>query len=146
MKFQTTNKKLANFCNLLLTVEAKGKKSRAVAKFLKLTLAKTEELQMFQRELIKQYFEQDENGNAKVDKSGNPLWLDGVDKEAYVKERNELDNELVIIDLTEYTPFVEYLISALDEWENLLSGQDAIAYDELLDKLEALQEEVKVAD
>ena len=41
-----------------------------------------------------------------------------------------------MIDLTEYKPYFEFLQSALEDWEQDLSGSDAVIYDELLDEIE----------
>ena len=93
-------------------------------------------MQEDEKTLIAQYFEVGEDGNAKRDDNDNLIALEGVDIAEYDKEWQELHEEDVVIDLTEYKPYFEFLQSALEDWEQDLSGNDAIVYDELLDEIE----------
>ncbi len=139
-----SKQKLILFYQLISAVKAKGKRSRAVAKFNKLLLAKCIELEEDEKELIAQYFEVEEDGNAKKDDSGTLILLEGTSKSEYYSEWSDLHNESVVIDLTEFQPYVEPLIKGLEDWDQELSGNDAIIYDELLDLLEII--EIKDAD
>lgn len=139
-----SKQKLILFYQLISAVKAKGKRSRAVAKFNKLLLAKCIELEEDEKELIAQYFEVEEDGNAKKDDSGTLILLEGTSKSEYDSEWSDLHNESVVIDLTEFQPYVEPLIKGLEDWDQELSGNDAIIYDELLDLLEII--EIKDAD
>ena len=131
--------KLILFYQLISSVKAKGKQSRAVAKFNKLLIAKCIELEEDEKELIAQYFEVEEDGNAKKDDIGQPILLGGASESEYDKERSDLHSESVVIDLTEFQPYVEPLIKGLEDWDQELSGTDAIIYDELLDLLESIE-------
>ncbi|MDN5462576.1 MAG: hypothetical protein L0F99_10115, partial [Lactococcus sp.] len=53
-------------------------------------------------------------------------------------EWDDLHAESVVIDLTEYHPYLTHLISGLLDWNQELSGADAVIYDELLDQLEEI--------
>jgi len=136
MKITFKKSKLIVFYQLLNAVKAKGRKSRAVTKFNKLIIGKIEELQEDEKTLIAQYYEVDEVGNAKHDSEDNLISLEGADVSEYNKEWQELHEEEVVIDLTEYKPYFEFLQSALEDWEQDLSGSDAVIYDELLDEIE----------
>lgn len=141
MQITFKKSKLIVFYQLLNAVKAKGRKSRAVTKFNKLIVAKIEELQEDEKTLIAQYFEVGEDGNAKRDGEGNLVALEGVDVSDYDKEWQELHEEDVVIDLIEYKPYFEFLQSALEDWEQDLSGSDAVIYDELLDEIEKVDAE-----
>ena len=136
--------KLILFYQLISTVKAKGKQLRAVAKFNKLLIAKCIELEEDEKELIAQYFEVEEDGNAKKDDTGISVLLEDASKSEYDTEWSDLHSESVVIDLTEFQPYVEPLIKGLEDWDQELSGNDAIVYDELLDLLETI--EIKDAD
>lgn len=139
--FTTTNSKLHKYAQILAVVTSKGRKARAISKFRRLANEKIEEWTESQKGLIATYYEVQENGNAKLDDSEQPILLDGADQEEYAKERKELDNETVVIDLTEFEPFLEFLISGLDESDVAFGGVDADVYDELMDQLEELEEQ-----
>lgn len=139
-----TKQKLILFYQLISAVKAKGKQSRAVAKFSKLLIAKCIELEEDEKELIAQYFEVEEDGNAKKDDTGISVLLEDASKSEYDTEWSDLHSESVVIDLTEFQPYVEPLIKGLEDWDQELSGNDAIVYDELLDLLETI--EIKDAD
>ena len=130
---------LIAFYQLATVVKAKGKQSRAVTKFGKLLLEKCTELQEDEKELIAQYFEVKEDGNANKDDIGQPILLGGASESEYNSEWANLHDEPTIIDITEYQPYLESLIKGLEEWDQELSGTDAIIYDELLDLLESIE-------
>lgn len=130
---------LIAFYQLATVVKAKGKQSRAVTKFGKLLLEKCTELQDDEKELIAQYFEVKEDGNANKDDIGQPILLGGASESEYNSEWVNLHDEPTVIDITEYQPYLESLIKGLEEWDQELSGTDAIIYDELLDLLESIE-------
>lgn len=134
-----TKNKLINFYQLITAVKAKGRQSRAVTKFGKLLTEKLAELQDDEKELISQYYEVNDDGNAKKDEEGNLVLLDDAILEDYDADWDDLHDESVVIDLTEYHPYLTHLISGLLDWDQELSGADAVIYDELLDLLEELE-------
>ena len=133
-----TKHKLINFYQLISDVKAKGRQSRAITKFRKLLTEKLAELQDDEKLLIAQYYEVDDEGNAKKDDEGNLVLLDDAILEDYDAEWDDLHAESVVIDLTEYHPYLTHLISGLLDWNQELSGADAVIYDELLDQLEEI--------
>lgn len=134
-----TKHKLINFYQLISAVKAKGRQSRAVTKFLKLLTEKLTELQEDEKALIAQSYEVAEDGNAKKDEEGNLVLLDDAILEDYDAEWDDLHAESVVIDLTEYQPYLPHLISGLLDWDQELSGANAVIYDELLDLLEEIE-------
>lgn len=134
-----TKQKMMYFYQLISAVKAKGRQSRAITKFGKLLTEKLGELQEDEKELISQYYEVDKDGNAKKDDEGNLVLLDGAILEGYDAEWDDLHTESVVIDLTEYHPYLTHLITGLLDWDQELSGVDAAIYDELLDQLEGIE-------
>ena len=133
-----TKHKIINFYQLISDVKAKGRQSRAITKFRKLLTEKLAELQDDEKLLIAQYYEVDDEGNAKKDDEGNPISLEDVDTDSYTEDWDDLHDESVVIDLTEYQPYLPHLISSLLDWDQELSGANAVIYDELLDLLEEI--------
>lgn len=134
-----TKHKLINFYQLISAVKAKGRQSRAVTKFGQILTEKLTELQEDEKSLIAQYYEVDGDGNANKDDEGNLVSLDGVNSDSYTEDWSDLHAEATVIDLTEYQTYLTHLISGLLDWDQELSGADAIIYDELLDLLEGIE-------
>lgn len=134
-----TKQKMIYFYQLISAVKAKGRQSRAITKFGKLLTEKLAELQEDEKELISQYYEVDGDGNAKKDDDGNLVLLDGAILEGYDADWNDLHAEQVVINMTEYQPHLTHLITCLLDWDQELSGVDAVVYDELLDLLEGIE-------
>lgn len=139
MNFVAKNRELLLYYQILSAVKAKGRKARAISKLKKLFGLKIEGWQEDQRILIGEHYVQDKDGNAKSDDDGKLLLQPGGDRQVYLHEREELDNEESIVDLTEFNPYMEHLIAALEEWDEPINGADADVYDELMDKLEVLK-------
>ena len=127
--------------NLLGSIKAKGRKSRALTKFGKILADRIVELQEEEKALLAEYFEVDAQGDSQKDKDGKSIPLEGVDPEEYPKEKAAWLKEELVVDLTEYQPYTEHLLAALEDWEEPISGVDALMYDELLDALESMEEE-----
>lgn len=131
--------KLIGFFELSKAIKAKGRKSRALVKFGKILTAKIQDLQEEEKALIAEYFEVGTDGNAKQDDEGNPIALEGADTTVYSDEWVALHKEESVIDLTEYQPYMEHLMAALEDWDEPINGFDAVMYDELLDILESAE-------
>jgi hypothetical protein len=129
------------FYRLLVNVKAKGRKTRAVAKFNKLIGIKLDELVEDEKNLIAQYYQVGDDGNPLKNDDGKEIKLENANIDEYHNDWQELHDEDVVIDLTEYQPYLEFLISALLDWDQDLNGVDAIIYDELLDLLESIETE-----
>lgn len=139
MKLVIKNQDLILYYQILVAVKAKGRKARAISKLKKILMPKIESWQEDQRTLIGEHYVQDENGNAKTGDDGKLILTTEGDRNVYLQEREVLDKEEIIIDLTEFQPFYDFLLSALNEWDEPINGVDADVYDELMDKLEELK-------
>ena len=134
-----TKQKMIYFYQLISAVKARGRQSRAITKFGKLLTEKLGELQDDEKELIAQYYEVNDDGNAKKDDEGNLVLRDGTILEDYDAEWNDLHAESVVINMTEYQPHLTHLTTCLLDWDQELSGVDAVMYNELLDLLEGIE-------
>lgn len=137
MKIEMKKGMVPSFYLLAQNVKAKGRKARALVKFGKLVAIKVQELQDEEKALNAEYYEVDETGNGKRDEKGELIALEGADTEVYSTEWTALHEEKVIIDLTEYQPYMEHLLAGLNDWDEPINGMDALVYDELLDILES---------
>lgn len=132
MIIKLKNTELSNMHDVLLCVTTKGRKGRAVAKMMRLIQSKQEDFASSQMDIVSEY-------DGKVDESGNVIWPESNMSDAR-EAMYELAIEDVIIDLTEFQPFLEYLINALYEDISDISGETLSHYDMFLDKLESIKE------
>ncbi len=137
MKIEFINGDVPNIYNMLMKIEAKKKQGRAVSKFSDRVMDKITENQKDELNLLKDYCDLDEKGEVVVDEKGQSTFTEGMQKEG-ILAISELRAEHCVIDLTEFEPFFESLIKALNNSDTLLSGLELKAYDVLLDKLEEI--------
>lgn len=133
------NNELAVMINFLGNLQLKNKYSLARTKLIKLLNAKYEEFISDIKELREPYFEKDENGNLKVNDDQKYIYTDKVtdkDKHSLTEALDELDNEQITIDFTEYSKKLKDLYEALVSYDIPFSGQDAVAYENLVDQLD----------
>lgn len=116
-----------------------NKASRGRTQFIKRLEEKNKEFNEALTDIRKEYFEVDENGEFKT--IGEQLvykeLLTTADKALLNKQVEELNKEHFEIQFGEYSTKYEALFSALDDLEIELSGQEAFAYNELMDAYEA---------
>lgn len=136
MKIILANEVLAPSVNFLGTITLKGKNSRARSKLVKLLTQQVRELQESEQDLIDEYAlytldgkqEKNENGNAKIDPDR---------AKEYLSEHSKLMLEQVEIEGGTYVNHIDDCHKILEDFDGDLSGQDALAYDALLDAFEA---------
>ncbi|EKF50444.1 DUF1617 family protein [Lactococcus garvieae] len=133
LKFK--NGEITPTINFLSQLPLKNKSSRARTVLVKKLTEKNEEYTKFQVEIIEKYGERDEKEQLVEIAPGSFK----IQKE-YVSEANEILQELleeeVYINVEEYRPNIKFLVTALNKLDMELAGQDALLYDNLLDKLE----------
>ncbi|MCM2138895.1 DUF1617 family protein [Vagococcus fluvialis] len=142
MKISLKNSDLAPIVNLLNKTTAKGRAARAISRFHKIMMAKLSQFQEDEIDTFKEHCVLDENGEVIVSEGGTVTFLDGQ-TEAGVKAHNELKEEDNVIDLTEFKPFIEFLMNALENSESELNINEMDTLDNLLTKLEELRKEDK---
>lgn len=129
------NKSIAKIYEFLETIALKNKASRGKTKFQRRLQEKYAEYNEFLNEIRQKYFKVDDNGQFLV-VDNHLQFLDDItekQKLEYVKELNELDNDMVEISFSEYSEQYEAMFKALEELDVELKGDQAFAYDELMD-------------
>ena len=138
LKFK--NNELVNVANFLVSIPLKSKASRARTALVQKLSLKNEELQKFRDELLQKYAQKDDSGELIQDENGVYPWIKETEDEAR-ETLIELHNEEVYINIEEYRPNMKLLSLALEDLDVALSGQEAVAYDLLMDQLEEESEE-----
>lgn len=138
LKFK--NNELVNVANFLVSIPLKSKASRARTALVQKLSLKNDEFRKFQEELLEKYAQKDESGELIQDENGSYPWIKETKAEA-VEALTELNNEEVYINIEEYRPNMKLLSLALDNLDMELSGQEAVAYNLLMDQLEEESEE-----
>ena len=135
------NGSIVRVFNLLQNLSLKGQASRGRTKFQKRIQEKEEEYILEKQEIQRKYIQLDEIGEFIVLEDGvsSPLRddLTKEEKEKFLELLEELKKDTFEISFTEYSSKFEAVFEALDNLEMELSGDDAAAYDELMDAYEA---------
>lgn len=124
------NEELAPVGSFLNELNLKNKASRGRTKLIKLLAAKNEEYSEERREVLDPYFEDEK---LLEDDDGN---IDKDNRAKAAKVADEIESELAVIEFTEYSEKMKSLYSALSDYQNELSNQEAVAYDLLMEQLE----------
>jgi hypothetical protein len=143
MNFKIENSKIAGTINLLSKLSLKGKQSRHRSKMIKDLNSHLKDVAEQEQELLKEHCYLDENDEPKKTSDGQN-W-DVKDVKSFVKDRNELYEEIFVLEggnVTGYLKTVkEVLLDSNEEW----SGSEAELYDYLCDELERVEEQAKGA-
>lgn len=139
MQLVLKNKELTSIIKLLNVTTAKGRDARAVARFRKIMMDKLNVYHEEEMAMFKEYCELNEDGEVIVS-DGTVTFLDGK-RDDCLQAQEELINEENIVDLTEFEPFIEFLMSALENSESNLNISEMDTLDNLLTKLEELRKE-----
>lgn len=135
-----TNDSIVRVYRLLDKLNFKREASRGKTKFQKRLQEKEEEYIAEKAEIQKKYIQLDEEGNFVIleDGKSSPLReeLTEKDKVAFVESLDELENDLFEISFSEYGKKFKAMFDELYSLDVELSGEDATAYDELLDAYE----------
>ncbi|SFH68537.1 DUF1617 family protein [Pisciglobus halotolerans] len=131
------NKSIVPVFNFLQSVNLKANKaSRGRTQFSKRLEEKNKEFNEALDEIRKEYFEIDENGELIIE-NDKYIYKDESQETEVNEKIKELNEEKFEIHFGEYSTKYENLFTALDNLEIELSGQDAFAYNELMDAYEA---------
>lgn len=114
--------------NFLAGASLVGPASRARTKLVNDVNEQIEILQNDQKDLV-------QSNSGRIDDAGNINFSEAEFKIEYEKQREELFKEKVLFN-EKTEGYFERLRVGLDKYTEKLSGQDAVAYDYLLDKLE----------
>lgn len=130
---------------LLKEAKLKNLASRGRNKFLKRLEEKNKEFNEELTEIRKEFFQVDEEGKLKAE-DGQFIFKKEVDEHPELKDdlnkrMKELGEEAFEISFAEYSTKYEALFEALEHLDEELSGDKALAYDELMDAYENIEEE-----
>lgn len=130
---------------LLKEAKLKNLASRGRNKFLKRLEEKNKEFNDELTEIRKDFFQVDEKGELKSE-DGQFIFKEEVDEHPELKDDlnkrvKELGEEAFEISFAEYSTKYEALFEALEHLDEELSGDKALAYDELMDAYETIEEE-----
>lgn len=139
MKISIENRELSGVYDFVYGLKMKGKLSISRSKFLKLIMKKVKELSEDQTEILKQYAEKDEDGEAKLLNDGR-YDISQKNNTLANKELNELLGEQSIIEYGEYVNNIQPLEIFLKEYDEEISGREAQAFATLIEAFENKEE------
>lgn len=120
-----------------------NKASRGRTQFLKRLEEKNKEFNEALTDIQKEYFEVDEAGELKTGPEGKLIIKEGFSNTEANEKVMELNKEHFEVQFGEYSTKYDALFAALDNLEIELSGQEAFAYNELMDAYEANEEKTE---
>ncbi|WP_209020046.1 hypothetical protein [Jeotgalibacillus proteolyticus] len=139
MKFHIENSKINGAINLLSQLSLKGTNSRHRSKMIKALSTHLKEVGDDEKEILKQHCRLDEHGEPKKTADGR-AW-DVKDLKTFVKDRDELYAEKLILEGGKAWGYLRTVKDILLECEMEWSGADAEIYDYLCDEFERIEEE-----
>lgn len=129
------NDELIGIGNFLGNLKLKNMASLGRSKLIKLIVAKNKEFQDDLNEIRDQFFIKDDDGQFKVENE-KLVYKDKSQKDEANKQVNALDNEKAVIEITEYSSKLKKLYTALQNYDEEFSNQDAVAYDIVMEAFE----------
>ncbi|QIW51230.1 DUF1617 family protein [Lactococcus raffinolactis] len=129
------NQELAPVINFLTALELSPKASRCRSKLVKKLMEKYEEFGEDEKSLFEKYGKRDETGELLKSEEGVYKLVEDTAAECLTEQQSLVDEE-VTINLDEIKDKVKFLVSKLDKLDVKFSGNDAVIYDVLMDKLE----------
>ena len=142
MKINLENAYLVPSINFLQSIKLKGKESRSRSKLVKLLTESLAELQEDEQQLLNEYGVTNADGDLVKNAQGNIEIQPGRDQE-WNKAHRELMEEVAEVEGGTYVNHINDCHDILDGYDGELSGQEAEAYDALLDAFENSEKEGK---
>lgn len=130
---------LASVRGILLSFKLKGKQSRLRMRLVREIDSAITELDKEEQLLLDENALKDDQGEfVKIKREVNGQMLDYYDfddEAAFIKEMKLLHDEPVVVDQEKFKEELEVILTAIDEFDGELSGQEAIAHDLLYEKI-----------
>lgn len=134
------NEELAAVGNFLGDLNLKSKASRGRTKLIKLIASKNEEYTSERKEALEPFIMKDEKGNNVEGDTPNMVRIIEDKQDEANSIMDEIDEELAVIEFTEYSEKMHALYEAIVDYPTEFSNQNATAYDLLMDQLESVFE------
>lgn len=144
MKLQIVNKDLAGSLEMLKGLPLRGKQSRHRSKLVKILQKNLDEVVEQEMEIVNEHAHKDDNGNPKTLLEGQ-FW-DLKDQVAFAKDRNELLNEVAIVEGGANEEMLKTVYRLLEECDQEFSGNSAEIYDMICEQLEESDESEEGSD
>lgn len=136
MVFKVENKYLKAIGEMVAMAPMKGSRSRHRQRFIRDINEQLNLISAEREELIKEFAVLDETGEALSESNGSVVFPDEVSEQDCVKALNELQSEEFILEGEEKLTMLKKVYLGLEESDVMLSGEDAVAYDLLMEKIE----------
>lgn len=134
------NEELAAVGNFLGDLNLKSKASRGRTKLIKLIASKNEEYTSERKDALEPFIMKDEKGNNVEGDTPNMVRIIEDKQDEANSIMDEIDEELAVIEFTEYSEKMHALYEAIVDYPTEFSNQNATAYDLLMDQLESVFE------
>lgn len=136
MKITLKNYELTAIFLFIQKMELKAADSRHRSKVKNALIEAVEGLQESERELYEVYGEKDADGQLVINESGSSYKVLPENEVQFLKEMNKLLNEEIVIDSGLYAQNFGMFSKVLADYDGVVSGKDADAYDRLMDEFE----------
>lgn len=135
------NRHLQPVAELLSGMSLKPAQSRARSKLLTLVTEAIERFGRDEYELISHYAQQTPEGKPKIEADGTFTLADPSRAEEFHTARNQLFDSLAEVSGPTYATHLADVAQLLADYDQKLSGQDAVAFDVLYDAVETATSE-----
>lgn len=137
MEFKVKNKDLNVLYTTLEKISIKKlSANRGKVRLLSKIFNKNTEYVGDLKEIFKTYLVLEEGGRPKLTEEGHLIFINEEEIDSFNKDVNELDNELVIVNLTEDETKINNFLNALEDVDLDLSTQEIKLLDEVLEQIE----------
>lgn len=136
MVFKVENKYLKAIGEMVAMTPMNGSRSRHRQRFIRDINEQLNLISAEREELIKEFAVLDETGEALSEVNGSVVFSDEVSEQECVKALNELQSEEFILEGEDKLTMLKKVYLGLEESDVMLSGEDAVAYDLLMENIE----------
>lgn len=137
MEFKVKNKDLNVLYTTLEKISIKKlSANRGKVRLLSKIFNKNTEYVGDLKEIFKTYLVLEDDGRPKLTEEGHLIFINEEEIDSFNRDVNELDNELVIVNLTEDETRINNFLIALEDVDLDLSTQEIKLLDEVLEQIE----------
>nr|DAR49768.1 MAG TPA: Protein of unknown function (DUF1617) [Caudoviricetes sp.] len=137
MEFKVKNKDLNILYTTLEKISIKKlSANRGKVRLLSKIFNKNTEYVGDLKEIFKTYLVLEEDGRPKLTEEGHLIFINEEEIDSFNRDVNELDNELVIVNLTEDETKINNFLNTLEDVDLDLNTQEIKLLDEVLEQIE----------